>query len=787
MNRIYITFILFLITFSTIAQPFVRLPEQLNDDRFAEWIGPAAVVETGVFYFRKAFDLVKKPEKFVVHVSADNRYRLFVNGEKVSFGPAIGDIQLWNYETVDLAPHLKAGRNIVAAQVWNLGPYRGVRQITVQTAFILQGESEQSQLINTNDTWKVKKDTGYYFLHLDYSTVGGGYIAGATDSLIAKAHPWGWETLRFDDTSWDFAKKIGKGNHSGLDTWKGTPWFLQASPILPLEQKKEKTPALLSVHGVAFEPDQYNGQLDVTIPPNQKAEMLFDNRVLTMGFPYLVVSGGKGSKIKIQYQEALFNENGQKDNRDDWRGKTMKGYYDIWMPDGEQRIFVPLWIRVFRYVKITVETGSEALNIHDFYNLFTAYPLQQNARFESGKNDLKRIWDTSWRTVRLCALETYMDCPYYEQIQYIGDTRIQSLISLYVDGDDRMMKNAIRQFNNSMQPMGLTKSSHPNNSTQIIPPFSLIYINMLHDYHMHRSDSAFIRNFIPGMKFILSWFINRIDETGMLGPLPYWNHIDGGTLFTDGSPPGITEGNSAHMSILLAYTLDHAVELLEFYDDPCDVDIYRERSETLKKSTIEMCFDNDRGLLAETPDKNQFSQHTQSMAILADMFDQKQAKLVAQTMMEDTTLIQATLYFRFYLFQALDKAGLGDLMLDNLDNWKFFLEKGFTTFPEHGLHSRSDCHAWSAHPMYDFLSITCGIKPSGIGFETVLISPQLGNLARTEASMPHPLGTIEVRYEQSERNLDAWITLPKGLTGTFKYLDQRIPIQSGEQKITIKK
>jgi len=74
-----------------------------------------------VFHFRKTIDLADRPTRFVVRVSADNRYRLFVNGVSVSIGPARGDLLHWRYETVDLAPYLRAGRNVLAAVVWNWG------------------------------------------------------------------------------------------------------------------------------------------------------------------------------------------------------------------------------------------------------------------------------------------------------------------------------------------------------------------------------------------------------------------------------------------------------------------------------------------------------------------------------------------------------------------------------------------------------------------------------------------------------------------------------------------
>src|SRR5579872_2704981 len=78
----------------------------------------------GVYIFRKDFNLNSKPVSYVIHVSADNRYKLFVNGKLASLGPARGDIDHWNYETVDIAPFLNQGKNVLAAVVWNHGEWR---------------------------------------------------------------------------------------------------------------------------------------------------------------------------------------------------------------------------------------------------------------------------------------------------------------------------------------------------------------------------------------------------------------------------------------------------------------------------------------------------------------------------------------------------------------------------------------------------------------------------------------------------------------------------------------
>jgi alpha-L-rhamnosidase len=769
-------------TSSEQSKPFVSHPSQLDYDSFAEWIEPEE--NEGVFYFRKRFELTEVPEKFIIHVSGDARYKLFINGTRVCWGPAVGDLENWNYETIDIASRLGEGNNIIASLVWNWGRLNGTRQLTERTAFILQGDSPVEQFVNTNSTWKVFKDPGYHVLEMTDEIAGGGYIAGGTDSLIAAEHPWDWFTADFDDSEWPFAREIGKGNHIGLDTWKGTAWKLKPREIPFMEEIHERIPDVLEIKGIPFAENK-SEKMRFEIPPNTRVEILLDNRVLTMGYPQLRVSGGRGSRIQIQYQEALWGEDGRKGNRYHWENMIMKGIYDVFMPDGGERLFEPLWIRVFRYLKLSIETQDYPIVIHDFYNIYTAYPLRENAEFISGDSDLDRIWEVSWRTARLCALESYWDCPYYEQVQYIGDTRIQALITMYVDGDDRLARNAINQFYASMQPMGLTKSAHPTRGVQIIPPFSLLFIGMIHDYYMLGNDPEFVRQFMPGIRFVLEWFINRIDDTGMLGPLPYWNHIDGGTDFVNGSPPGISDGGSAHMSLLLVYALEKAAEILGVFGYEYDAERFIELAGSLKTKTMELCYCPNKQLVAETPAKQQFSQHTNIFAVLTDAFETKEHVRVMQNVLEDRSLIQTTLYFKFYLFQALKKAGMGEKVIDLMDEWKQFLDYGFTTFPEHGINSRSDCHAWSAHPLLAFLNIICGIETASPGFKTVEIRPHPGHYSEAQCTVPHPLGEISVTYRSVEPDRIEWtIQLPDGLDGTFIFDDTVYRLAEGENKFT---
>ena len=163
------------------AQPGTRrdssAPLDLKSESWnARWISVpgTGAQDYGVYYFRKDVDLAAVPADYVVHVTGDNRYKLFVNGTLVSLGPAKGDVTHWRYETVDLAPYLKAGRNAIAALVYHEGSRKPDSQISLETGFLLQGEGNARDLW-TDKSWKCMKDNAYSPVH---PIVVGYYVAG---------------------------------------------------------------------------------------------------------------------------------------------------------------------------------------------------------------------------------------------------------------------------------------------------------------------------------------------------------------------------------------------------------------------------------------------------------------------------------------------------------------------------------------------------------------------------------------------------------------------------------
>jgi len=154
-----------------------------------------------------------------------------------------------------------------------------------------------------------------------------------------------------------------------------------------------------------------------------------------------------------------------------------------------------------------------------------------------------------------------------------------------------------------------------------------------------------------------------------------------------------------------------------------------------------------------------------------------------KTVLSDPSLTQATYYFRFYLFRAMKKAGLGDEYAAQLGPWRHMLALGLTTWAETPEPTRSDCHAWSAHPNFDLLATVAGIESAAPGFREVAIQPHLGPLTQLKATLPHPAGDIAVSYQRKAQALAADIILPGKLSGWFYWNGKKVALHAGEQHL----
>ena len=775
-----------------------QLPSDLKAQLWpAKWItsDDAPARDEAVLYFRKDVELANAPQRYVVNVSADNRFVLYVNGKRAGAGPARSDLQHWHYETFDVGPLLHSGDNVFAAMVWNFGERSALAQISDRTAFLLGGASEAENAVNTGTDWDVAVDTSIRTLPKPQELGGYYYAAEPGLRLDGVRYAWGWNSG--DNTSglsWKKAVAIGFGARRGASLQENN-WQLMADPLPQMAMEQQPMGSIVRNSGVKVAGDPTSPEY--RIAAHSHATILLDRGYLTTAYPEFTGSGGAGASVQLKYAEALLDAKDEKGNRNDIEGKHIVGIHDEFLLDGkDNRVYQSLVWRTWRYLQIDVTTAGEPVRLSRLQSWFSAFPFEEKAKFVSGEPDLQKIWQIGWRTARLDAHDTYMDTPYWEQMQYIGDTRIQALISYSVAGDDRLARQAITAFNNSRVPDGITLSRYPTSMFQAIPTFSLLWVGMVHDFWMYRNDTAFVRDQIVGTRTALDWFLRHQRPDGLLDALFWWPFVDWGSDFGFGIPPEDPDGGSTSMALQFVEALRNAADLEKALGDASRAEMYLTAADRAVAGVKRLCWNQEYALFADTPAQKHFSQHANILAVWLDVVPREQQQELLTRILSSTDasfhtdrkippMTAATYYFRFYLARAIEHAGLGDRYLDLLGPWRTMVSLGLTTWAEQPEPTRSDSHAWSAHPNYDLLRIVAGIRPSKPGFAAVTIEPHPGPLPHLQASEPHPAGSIDVEFTRDATVTHARISLPNGLPGELIWQGKAYPLHAGEQSVEL--
>lgn len=785
--------------FKAEAQPEKINLRLLSETWDANWIATADTKNQpnrhGVFLFRRNFEMNNQPKDFFIHVSADNRYDLYVNKKYIGSGPARSVPEHWNFETYNIAPFLKSGENLLAVRVWNWGEYLPWAQTTLRTGLLVQGNTAKEQIVNTNSLWKTKKENAWTFFNYSEEEFHYSTGVGPCEKIDGGKMLWDWNSIDLDDSQWLAAKIIAKAHPHRLVAKDTSNRGLTPRSIPPMDKQVVKLDHVVRSKGIEVNNDFCKGESSFMVPANSTAVILFDNKTLTVVHPQLKVSGGKGSEIKLIYSEALYDAQSRKTYRDSVQGKQIKGYYDIFLPDGKTRTFQPLWNRTYRFIQMEIVTVNQPLTIENYQGQLDIYPFELKADFKSSDPYLEKIFKVGWRTGRMCALENYVDCPYYEQLQYFGDLNVSNPITVLLSGDSRLVKSAILQGKYSIAKDDLTKCAAPARGAKIIPFFSVAWIGMIHNYLMYTGDKEFVTELVPDINGIMQWYKSQLNNGWMLGPMPHWNFVDCTEAWPWApeknsicEPVGTREGNSSILTLQFVYGLQVTSKIFNALDMYEKATEYQDLAKKIKKAVYIKCWDKQRQLIADIPDKTSFSQHANIFAALTGTIPEDQVDSVLLNLYKRTDVIRASTQFQAYFHQALVKYGLGDKYLTHINIWKKMIDWGFTTFPEYPeLNNRSDCHAWNAYPAYELFTVVCGIQNVAPGFTKAVIAPHPGDLKWINASLPWKNDKISVEMLQESGEYTWEIFIPKGLETTFRWKNQEKTLDTGKNILKFKK
>lgn len=586
------------------------------------WMRPAeAPAGTYLVVFRCCFSLTEK-RKIPFQFSADCRAQLYIDGKRLLEGPERGAVEYWYYQNGEL--DLEPGNHVFTARVICLEPDIKKRlcaygQMCIRHGFYIK---EDSGLLKD---WEYQIESGieYFVPTLDWGAFPRVKVAATYNAAILAGQGGEWNAVEYFEDDRELH-----------------------TPDLPLMRYEEIVPVLKSP-GVYYFPEYVLVWAQYHFTGHGKV------RIRWAETPYL----------SEQYDEIHLE--GVKGNRD---GKYFIGNGDEFEVDGELS-WTSFWWRAGHYVEFVTE-GDVKYEARYFQ---TGYPYV----FPEPKNQLEKM---AFETLRACSFETLMDCPYFEQNLYAGDSRIEMLSIYRLTDDHRLAAKCLRMLSCSQKPDGSINAQYPSCSHQIIPCFMPIWLLAVSDYYRIHGEDELIRYLRPRAAKLLDFFAANIQENGLLW-FEGWHFTDWYDEFDNGAVPNQPD-------CILSFFYVMALQQLEemFPEHGC-----AKRAEAVCNAIRNVFYDPEKCLYALDAERKHFAEHPQVLALLT---------------MDDTSVIpglkacnlsQCTIYFSFYYLLACEKYGLTELKEKRLDRWRALMSEGLTTFPENFETPRSDCHAWSSH------------------------------------------------------------------------------------------
>jgi hypothetical protein len=790
----------------------------------AKWIWPEHRlydIHNTYAHFRKDFTLASEIKEAILYITADESYRLWINGKYVTRGPARGYQSKWPYDRIDILMYLNKGHNYVSVEAYNPG-VSTYKYISQMSAGVLCAADLGEVKLRSDNTWLArvdkahKRDTALYSRQLNFQE----HVDAAKDDrswITSNIPPEGWlvpEETVFGSMPWHDIEE------------RGIPQLREVlrSPIKLISSTKRELDedyrgwrnivqglnqafkgALWKEHKVLLD---INHELNVEVKATRKGNyqaIVLDMGETVVGPSIITIEGGSaGEVVDVFYSEAV--------NEDLSPVIPFPALCEASMANrlilsGEKTTFDFYQILGFRYITLVAHENKVDLNIQ-FEVVDTGYPYQMKGAFQSSSETLNEIWRICQRTEQVCSQDAYVDTPWREQAQWWGDARIQFWNTMAMDGDVKLFKRGIRSLAVQKVPNGLTYGHAPTMAHMCVcPDFSLVWVITIFDYYWQTGDLALFEEQLERVREVLSYFRKEAPRyRGLLSNDPrYWVFLDWATLDKTGTP------TLYNMWYILA--LQKFSELLKLINNHQEAEEAAKEAFELKNLLEKETFHEGKGLFCDGFDEKgdlseKYSVQSQAFAILMGMkpkYHENMLELRILPFLRGEKLQEAipSAYWTSYVLTLAREKRYEREAIDYINRmWGpmiplsttvevfdsdtplttkvevFNTERGFTSLS----------HAWSAHPLFHLMNILGGVVQDSAAWESIIYKPYFDvNLSQVHIKMPCPQGIIESSWERKDNRICVRLILPQGVRAKIMIPGHEVLIEGIFEYIFIEK
>ncbi|RXZ82487.1 alpha-L-rhamnosidase [Paenibacillaceae bacterium] len=662
-----------------------------------------------------------KPEELAsgplyLDITADDYYKVYLNGRFVAQGPAQSDADHYYYNRLEVGAYLQPGNNVIAVHVY----YQGLLNRAYNSADYRQGliaelMAGERVIAKSDSAWKAKRGAD------NLPGVVFGYETQFTEHIDARQEERGWRELAFDDTSWPAA------------------WICEETDYTFIEQP---TPVL----SVYCKPPQDVVKLG---PGHYRIDF---GEEITGQFT-MKAKGQAGETIEIRSGEEL-EEDGQA-VRFNMRCNCL--YQDRWTLSGGDDRFESYDYKGFRYVEVI--GTDQAIQAESFQAVVRHYPLEEDScLFESSDDTINQIFQICKNGVKYGSQENYVDCPTREKGQYLGDNTVIGHSHMLLSGDLRLYRKAIGQFADSSAVCPGIMAVVPGHFMQEIADFSLQWPMQLLEYYRYSGDAAFVQSIYPYAEQLLAHFKQFDRGDGLLHEVKdKWNLVDWPEGLRDEYDFELTRpiGSGCHNVVNAFYLgcIRSVNEIRDILGIPYENELPR-----LTQRYIEVFYDSSAGLFKDTEGSEHHALHSNTLPLLFDLAPVESVSSIVN-LIRGKGLV-CGVYFSYFVLKALAKTGEHRLLYELLSSegehsWGNMVKEGATAcFEAWGKDQKwntSLCHPWASAPVPMLIEEIIGLKPSKPGWKEITFTPRIPDgWTSFTLQLRVPSGTIRLSYDQGQ-------------------------------------